>query len=428
MASLSGAATFLNNGQAPANVTTGSESMSQLPSWYTSYAQNILGGAAQYAGQGAPVFPGPQVAGQTADTQQSYDQLRGLAGTYGGLAAQGANETGNVIGAINQGGALAAAQPNLGAAAGLSGANAASPYLGSAQSTINTALQGQNPLTAASPYLSEANAGAAPNIQNYLNPYTQNVVKNIGDTSAQNLTNNLLPALQGAFTSSGGGGHYGAAGNTAENFAESQLGRNVAQDTQKQQEAAMQSGYGQALGAAQQQAGLQAGLAGTAGGLQASGTGLQLQGAAGEAGLGATAGGLTGQEQSNLANIAGLQGNLAATNLGQGLQAGTQLGSLGATGANTGLGLASGLNTAGQQQQQQTQSNLNAAMNNYYQQFNWPLTGANAMEGALSGIQTPTVNTAYQTGPLGAGQYANNGPLSTILGGNSYGQAQQPHP
>jgi len=392
MATLSGVASFLNNGQANPMVTTGSETTSQLPTWYTQYANNILNSAAQYANQGAPIFPGQQVAGQTADTQQSYQQMRDLAGTYGGLASQGAGVVGNVASQVAGGGAL----------------NTASPYINQAADTTNQAIAGANPLAAASPYLNSAAEGAAPNINSYLNPYTQDVVQNIGTQATENLQNNLLPALQSAFTSSGGGGHYGGnpqsdpsstVGNTQEGFAEQQLGRNVAQDTQKQQQAALQSGYGQALSAAQQQAALQGQLANTAGGLSASGTGLRMQGA------------------GQLANLGGVTGNLAATNLGQGLQAGQALGSLGATGANTGLGIAGGLNAAGQQQQQQQQNNLNAAMQNFQTQFNWPLTGANAQLSALQGIQTPTLNQAYQTGPMSQGSYGTSavGQLGGLL-------------
>jgi len=388
MATLSGIASFLNNGQANPMVTTGSETTSQLPTWYTQYANDILNKTAQYANQAAPVFPGPQVAPQTQDTLSSYAQMRDLAGTYGGLAAQGAGVVGNMTNQIEGGGAL----------------STASPYISQSANVTNAAIAGANPLGAASPYLNAAAAGAAPNINNYLNPYVNDVVKNIATSGTENLQNNLLPALQAAFTSSGGGGHYGGApgtnntvGNTQEGFQEQMLGRNVAQDIGRQQEAAMQSGYGQALSAAQQQAALESQLAGTAGGLSASGTGLRMQGA------------------GQLGNLGGVTGNLAATNIGQGLQAGQGLGSLGAIGANTGLGIAGGLNSAGQQQQQQTQNNLNTAMQNWQTQFNWPVTGAGAMESALQGIQVPTLNTAYQTGPMNQGAYQTS-PLGTIGG------------
>ena len=366
MSTATSALSFLTSGSANPYVTTGSQSSSQLPDWYNNYANQILSSAASYANQGAPIFPGPQVAGQTADTAASYGQIRNLAGTYGGLANQAAGAAGTATNTALNGGALNAAAPNLNQAA----------------STINGAV------------------GSIPGqISNYMSPYLSGVTGAMATAANQNMVENQLPALQAAFTASGGGGHYGndttgSAGNTAEATQEQILARNSQSALSNAQAGALNTGYGQALQGAE------------------TGAGQALQAGSALGALGSAA------------------GQLSATDTGQALSGATNLANIGATGTSTGLAQAGALNSAGQQQQGQNQANLDAAKSNYYTQFNWPLTGANAMESTLQGIQAPALTQNYQSGPLAANNYNPNplgttanalsslGPLSNLINGS----------
>jgi len=341
MASLSSALNFLNNGTAPQNVNTSAESSQILPEWYTDYAQNMLQQASQYANQGAPIFPGQQVANLTPQQEQSYQTVGNLASTYGGT----------VPGAINT-------------------VNSANPYAG---------------LNASSPYLNTASDSAANTVGQFMNPYTQSVVGDIATLGQQNLQDYLLPTLQSAFTSAGGGGHYGSgvdnpttgggtgsAGNSQEGTYEALLGKQVEQNISQQQDAALQSGYGQALNAAQQNQQINAGLANTAGQL----------------------------------------GNLGASNQ---MTQGMYTGNLANTGVGVGNQIAGALNAAGSQQQQQGQANINAAMNNYYTQFQWPATALGTESSALSGVQIPTSTYNQSSAPLNSATYGAS-PLQQLGG------------
>ena len=346
MASLSGALSFLSNGQAPLNTMTGGQSSSILPSWYQDYTTQMLNKAAQYANEPPPVSPAPQVAGLTGDQTQSYQQVRDLANTYGGVPGQALGEVGGV-------------NPN----------------------------QGSN---AASPYLNQSDQTSASNVGQYMNPYTNNVVNNIATLGTRNLTENTLPALQSAFTSSGGGGHYGGAGvgggNTREGDLEERLGRDTQLGILQAQDQALQSGYGQAL--------------------NASGTDLARQGA--------------------LAQTAGSLGQQGAQT---GLQQGVYTGSLGQQGQGMALQAANARNAAGQQQQQQGQQNLDAANRQFWQQQQWPLQGVQAMQGALQNVRVPISQVDQNWGPArtySPSPLAAMGDLATGLNGFGQATGQQP--
>jgi hypothetical protein len=90
-----------------------------------------------------------------------------------------------------------------------------------------------------------AGATSVGNIGAYMNPYTANVTDQIAKLGARNLSENLLPGVSDAFVRAGqfGGSRMGEFGSRAlRDTQESILG---------QQAQALQSGYGQALGASQ---------------------------------------------------------------------------------------------------------------------------------------------------------------------------------
>lgn len=96
-----------------------------------------------------------------------------------------------------------------------------------------------------------AAAGITPEmITQYLNPYTANVVDEMGRLTQQNLQRNLLPSLKSAFVGTGGIGSQRMMG------ALGQMGADVQANLTGQQQKALETGYNKALDTAGTQAGL----------------------------------------------------------------------------------------------------------------------------------------------------------------------------
>jgi hypothetical protein len=244
----------------------------------------------------------------------------------------------------------------------------AQPFLN--QASQGTATAGAaNTAALASPYMQQASQlsgqGAQTGlggIQDYMNPYQEQVVNRIGELGARNLRENLLPNIQDRAIQAGtfGGSRSGEAIGRAL--------RDTQESTLAQQSAALQSGYTQAgqqlqadrarqLQAAQQQAGFGQQAAGmsaadyqrmlSASGQQAA-IGQSMAGlssadqqrllAAGQqsAALGQSAAGLTAADYQRMLAGAGQQAamgqsaaGLAGADLARYGQAGSQMGSLG---------------------------------------------------------------------------------------------------
>jgi hypothetical protein len=192
--------------------------------------------------------------------------------------------------------ASAAGQGLYAKSAGLNAFTAASPYLN--KSDLSTALSlSERATAAADPYMQAAAKSSAQNIGQYMNPYTQNVTNQMAKLGARNLSENLLPAVSDQFVRAGqfGGSRMG------------EFGSRALRDTQEavlnQQAQALQSGYGQALGASQADLARQAQLAGTAGSISGADLSRILQGASQYGNLGQTAGQLTSTQMQNLTNL-----------------------------------------------------------------------------------------------------------------------------
>lgn len=294
---------LLQGAAMPAIDTTQTQT-TQAPSWYTDYLQGI-------ATQGGAAADNAQFAGVTPQQQQSYDLASANVGNY---------------------------QPTLNQATG----------------ALGQSIGSTTPLAAAQPYLSSAATPTYNTVQNYMNPYTQQVVGQIGDLAQQNIMQNVAPQANAGIVGSGQFGSQRGAqalGQTLSNYG---------QQTTAQQTGALQAGYTQAMNEAQAAAALQGQLGSTAGQLASAG-------------------------QQNLTNAAQVGGQLATT---------TQ---------NLGLGDVNALNTLGTQQQQINQA----------QQL-FPLQMQQAKAGLLQGAQIPTSSTSTYSGPI-PGAYQ-NAPLSTGLG------------
>jgi len=87
-------------------------------------------------------------------------------------------------------------------------------------------------------------------IQSYMNPYTSNVVDEMGRLQQKNLQTNLLPTLKSAFAGTGGFGSSRMSGALGQALADMQA------NLTGQQQKALETGYGKALDTALAQAGL----------------------------------------------------------------------------------------------------------------------------------------------------------------------------
>ena len=294
----------LTQGGALPDVTTMQTQNTTAPSWYTDYLQNT-------AQQGQNAAQNAQFVGTQPMQQQSYDLASQNVGNY---------------------------QPTLNAATG----------------ALNQSIGSQNPLSAANPYLASAANPTYNTVQNYMNPYTQQVVSQIGDLAQQNIMNNVAPQANAGIVGSGQFGSQRGAAALANTLGQ------YGQQTTAQQVGALNTGFNNAMTNAQNQANLFGQLGQTAGNLQSMG-------------------------QQNLNNSAQIGGQLATT---------TQA---------LGLGDVNALNTLGTQQQQIRQAE---------QLF--PLQMAQAQAGLMQGINVPTGVTSQYSGPIPGAYQAS--PLSQIAG------------
>ena len=481
-----------------------------LPDFYTNYAQEILSGQKALANRPYTTAPMPRVAGFTPAQLEAFQQTGTAAGAYqpllgeataaarGAAAAPGAlfsaqpyygQAMSSLAQGINTSGAAAAqpyygeaqslfgqsvaadaskaAQPYYGQALsslaqgiGTSGAAAAQPYFGEAQSLFGQGA-GMSGVAAAEPYMSAAGQSSVANIGQYMNPYTESVVNRIGELGARNLSENIMPQIEGRYIQAGQlgyGGRGGASTPSGMMTDTARAVRDVGADILGQQTSALQSGYAQAAGLSAADLARQGQLASTAGNLtqaqqqalttigqQQAGLGAQmgnltagqqsaLLAAAGQqAGIGTQLGNLAQGQQQALANIGQQQANIGAQmgNLTAGQQSallaaagqqagiGTQMGNLanvqqgqqlaasgalsGLAGQAQGLGLtgAGALGSVGAQQQQQGQKNLDVAYQDFLRQEGYPQEQIDKMLATFKGVATgiPTATTEQGISP-----------------------------
>lgn len=349
-------ASLLSPTQAPSYAT----STSETPKWMQDAIYNQINAATNVAQTPYEQYQKPLVAGLNPYQQNAYTQT--------------AENQGAWVPAMNQ------AQVGTGALTSTQAvSNAGSPFLNAASNTASGIT------AAAQPYMQAAGQNAYSNVQQYMNPYNQNVTDAIARLGARNLSENLLPGVSDAFIKAGqfGGTRMGEFGSRAL--------RDTQESVLNQQAQLLQSGYGQAIGAAQTDASRQAGLASTMGGLQQQQASLQ-------AGLGATAGQMAGQDVTQ---------QLAAQN---------QLGAM----AQQAQGMAntdtSRLEAAGSAYQTQNQREIDADYQQYQNQLNYPKTQLDWLSTQVRGMAPNVATTQTQ-------QQSNPGlsPLSQIATGLASG-------
>lgn len=205
------------------------------------------------------------------------------------------------------------------------GSQSANPYLASGTSTSG--------VTQANPYLQAGTQGSEQLIGNYLNPYTKDVISQIGAANQQNIAQNLSPGITSGAVGSGQFGSQRGANALALGISNANIGA-LSQQTQ-----ALQSGYAQALAAAQAQRTNQLNAGSTAGQLQnqfnsnqvnagqISGN-LQAQQAQQAIAAGLGMGGLQSQYNSNQVSAGQIAANAANQQAGNSLTAGATAGQL----------------------------------------------------------------------------------------------------
>jgi hypothetical protein len=300
-----------------------------LPEWYTNYAMDILSGQQAIANRPYATAPMPRVAGFTPLQEKSFGLTETAAGSY-------------------------------------------QPLLGEATTVAQAAANAPGALNVAQPYLTQAGQTSVSNIGSYMNPYNEAVTNRIGELGARNLSENILPQIEGRYIQAGQlgyGGRDGMGTPSGMMTDTSRAVRDVSADILAQQTAALQSGYNQA-----------AGLAGTD--LSRFGT------------LANTAGGLAQTQQAQQLAASG-----ALSNLGEQAQ------TLGLTGANA-------IGNVGALQQQQGQKNLDVAYSDFLRQQGYEQDQINNLlktfQGAASGV--PSASQEYGLSPSGVQQqYSSTG-------------------
>lgn len=312
---------FLNNGALPAGSTFKSlTSETVLPDWYTNYAMQLLSNQQALSSQPMPTYQGPRVAEFSPTTQQGF----GMTGTA---------------------------------------ATAYQPALNTATTATQGAINAPGGLGAAQPFLTQAGQSSVANIGQYMNPYTDQVVNRIGELGRRNLTENLLPAVEGRYIQSGQLGYGGRDGMGTPSGMMTDTARalrDTNDDILAAQSAALQGGYKDATTLASGDLTRQAGLASTA-------------------------------------------GTLGGQDLTRTLSAADQLAGMGEKAQTLGLTGAGALGQVGATIEGKAQKNLDVAYADYLRQQGYPQEQINAMLQTFGGVKAgvPTASKEQGIVPLG---------------------------
>jgi len=373
-----GIADFLFNGSPPPTTTKYENTTTQTPAWYSDYVQGLISKSNAIASTPYQAYGGQRIAQTSSDQQAAYDQTRGL-------GQQFANNF----------------NPALQTVAGMQGPNAPSA-LGQygAQNYYNQA-GGINSMAASQPSMMGANAltlaggltPASAGINNYMSPYQSQVVDEIARRGQENIAN----AQSGVADKFIGGGQFGS----------SRMGRSLGnaqtaglRDILGQQATALNSGYGQALGASQ------ADLT------------RQLQAGSQLGTLGTNQANIANQYSQNLANIGQSLGTFGQSDLQRQLDAAKGQGALAEVYNTNALRNIAAQEAVGNTQQAQQQKNLDIAYQDFVAQRDNPQQMASFMNNIIRGLQIPAQTTTQGTGPA---TVLNPSPLTSIVGAGATG-------
>lgn len=316
-------ADFLFNGSAPKSVTTYGTNVQNMPQWFTDFQQGIASKGNAIAAQPYEPYGAPRIAGFNADQNNAFDKTR---------TGFGSESTG--------------IKTNM----------------------DNAALAGQNAdaLGDASPWLNKAGQTSYSQVQNYMNPYQDQVVDRIGTLGARNLQEKLMPAINSDFIRAG---QYGSTNMMAET---GRALRDTSDGILAEQNKALSTGYGMALDTAQADMNRYGQVGQTAGNLSNADSEMQLNGS----------------------KVAGTLGTLAQD---------ARYADINALGA------------AGNSINQQSQSNLDMAYKDFTDQRDYQANQLGWVNNLIKGYQVPTSSYTSGTGPLPGAEFQ-PGALSSAIG------------
>lgn len=300
-----------------------------MPEWYTNYAMDMLSGQRALASRPYQTAPMPRIAGFTPTQEKSFGMTETAAGAY-------------------------------------------QPMLNQATQVAQAAANAPGALNVAQPYLTQAGQTSVSNIGQYMDPYNEAVTNRIAEMGTRNLTENILPEVEGRYIKAGqlGFGGRGGLGTPSGMMTDtSRAVRDVSADILAQQTAAMQQGYTQA-----------ANLAGT--------------------------------DLSRFGTLANTAGNLAQTQQEQQLAASGALSTLGEQAQTLGLTGAGALGNIGALQQQQGQKNLDVAYGDFLRQQGYEQEQIDNMLKTFQGVAggVPQADTTYGISPSSVEQdYSSTG-------------------
>lgn len=306
-----------------------------MPPWYTDAAMQTMSNQLAEAATPYSPFKGPRVAEFSPDQIRSFGMTKDAAGAY-------------------------------------------KPGLDAATAATTGVMQGPGGLSAAQPYLNAAAGSTVGNIGSYMNPYNEQVTSRIAELGSRNLTENLLPGIEGRYIAAGQlgfGGRGGAAGTPSGMMTDTARAlRGTQEAVLAEQNKALQAGYTEAAGLA--------------------------------------AGDLT-----RMGTLASTAGNLGGTDATRTLSAADQLGGLATSAQALGLTGANAVGAVGAQQQGQAQKNIDVAVADDLRQKGYPQEQIDAVVRTLQGL-----GGAVPKGVSEVGIEPTNRPLGpstgeTILGG-----------
>lgn len=297
----SGVLSFLFDGKPPPSVTTYGSTTSNVPQWLSDYTQGVVNQANSVAGQDYQPYEGPRVAGFSPEQQQAFTLAGNNVGSYKPALGEAMDMTKGVLGQVT-------------------------PTIGGNLATAGGTYTGQN-------------------VQNYMNPYVQNVTQRAQDLANRNFSENLLPSIQNIFTRAG---QYGSS--SMQNAAYKGA-RDVSEGLQSQADASLAGAY--------------------------------------------TSGATTFGADASRA------GTLAQLGVNAGLQGGQNLSALGETLSRLGLTDAATMENVGAQKQGLTQKSLDQAFSDFTSQQNFPKEQTDWLANIIHGTSNtvPTSTTTNTTAP-----------------------------
>jgi hypothetical protein len=246
----------------------------------------------------------------------------------------------------------------LGQAMTKNAATAYQPGLNAAVNTVNSAAAGPGALSASNPYFQNAARSSVSNIGAYMNPYTENVVNRIAELGGRNLSENIMPGIEGRYIGAGqlggatrGGGLSGAPSGMLTDTARAVRDTNA--DILGKQYEALNSGYSGALSAA-------------------------------------------ANDLNRMGNIGANVANAASTEMRDRLAAGSNMADLAAKGQELGLAGANAVTGVGNAEMAKNKENLDVALSDWMAEKGYPQEQITNALATLKGVY-PAMPTRTST-------------------------------